>query len=104
MQPDRLQHASFYGRRKKSGSILLPPKAGSILEAVLYRGELPRADAAGVVGVGERHARRIVSALVERGVLASESQRAPLRLVFPASLASRWMPGLFPEKVNMRNE
>ena len=76
----------------------LPPKSGSILAAVLYRGELPRADAAGVVGVGERHARRIVSALVERGVLASQSPRAPLRLVFPAALASRWMPGLFPEK------
>jgi hypothetical protein len=26
--------------------------------------------------------------------------RAPLRLVFPATLASRWMPGLFPEKLN----
>jgi hypothetical protein len=26
------------------------------------------------------------------------SPRAPLRLVFPAALASRWMPGLFPEK------
>jgi hypothetical protein len=77
----------------------LPPNSGSILEAVLYRGELPRADAAGVVGVGERHARRIVSALTERGVLAAESSRAPLRLVFPAGLASRWMPGLFPEKV-----
>jgi len=50
------------------------------------------------VGVGERHARRMVSALLERGVLASESPRAPLRLVFPAALASRWMPGLFPEK------
>jgi hypothetical protein len=78
--------------------------AYSILEAVLYRGELPRADAAGVVGAGERHARRIVSALVERGVLASEGPRAPLRLVFPAALASRWMPGLFPEKVNMPNQ
>jgi hypothetical protein len=66
---------------------------------VLYRGELPRADSAGVVGVGERHARRIVSALIARGVLASESSRAPLRLVFPAGLASRWMPGLFPERI-----
>jgi hypothetical protein len=32
------------------------------------------------------------------GLLASQSPRAPLRLVFPAALASRWMPGLFPEK------
>jgi hypothetical protein len=32
-------------------------------------------------------------------VLTSESTRAPLRLAFPAALAHRWMPGLFPEKI-----
>jgi Fic family protein len=104
MQPDRLRTRILLWAEEEIRLDTLPPKAGSILEAVLYRGELPRGDAAGIVGVGERHARRIVSALVERGVLASESSRAPLRLVFPASLASRWMPGLFPEKVNMHNE
>jgi hypothetical protein len=76
----------------------LPPKSGAILEAMLYRGELPRGDAAGIVGTGDRQARRVVSALIDRGVLVSESTRAPLRLAFPAALASRWMPGLFPEK------
>ena len=44
---------------------------------MLYRGELPRGDAAGVVGAGERHARRIVSALVERGVRSPPTARAP---------------------------
>jgi len=42
-------------------------------------------------------ARRVVSTLVDKGVLASDNSRAPLRLVFPAALAGRWMPGLFPE-------
>ena len=37
-------------------------------------------------------------ALIDRGVLISESTRAPLRLVFPAGLASRWTPGVFPER------
>jgi Fic family protein len=101
MQPDRLRTRILLWAEEEIRVGTLPPKSGSILEAMLYRGELPRADAAGVVGAGERHARRIVSALIERGVLASESPRAPLRLVFPAALASRWMPGLFPEKVNM---
>ena len=76
----------------------LPVKSENILEAVLYRGELPRGGAAGVVNTGDRQARRVVSALLEHGVLASDSPRAPLRLVFPAQLASRWMPGLFPDK------
>jgi hypothetical protein len=76
----------------------LPAKSGAILEALLYRGELPRGDADAVVGTSERQGRRIVSALLEKEVLTSESTRAPLRLAFPAILASRWMPGLFPEK------
>jgi len=38
-----------------------------------------------------------VSALAERRVLSSESTRAPLTMIFPAALAARWMPGLFPE-------
>jgi hypothetical protein len=63
----------------------------------LYRGELPLADIAGFVEATEPHG-RIVAALMEKGVLASDNPRASLRLVAPATLASRWMPGLFPEK------
>jgi hypothetical protein len=65
---------------------------------LLYRGELPRGDVAAITGTGERQARRIVSALIAAGVLASDSPRAPLRFVFPASTAGRWMPGLFPDQ------
>ncbi|PWQ93245.1 Fic family protein [Leucothrix pacifica] len=75
----------------------LPQKSGMVLEAVLYRGELHRGDVAGILGTGDRNARRITSALLERGVLVSKSVRAPLLLNFPAALAARWMPGLFPE-------
>lgn len=76
----------------------LPSKAGNVLEAVLYRGELPRGEVAGLLGTSDRHARRVVSALIERGVLTSESTRGALHIAFPAELASRWMPGLFPER------
>jgi hypothetical protein len=69
------------------------------LEAALYRGELARGDAAAAVGTGDRQARRIVAALLEKEVLVSDSSRAPIRLAFPAALASRWMPGLFPDRV-----
>ncbi|TXS92190.1 Fic family protein [Parahaliea maris] len=75
----------------------LPPKSANVLEAVLYRGELFRADVPGIVGTGERQARRVVSALVSAGVLQSASSRAPLYIAFPARLAGRWMPGLFPD-------
>jgi Fic family protein len=77
----------------------LPLKASAVLEALLYRGELPRGDVAALLGTGDRHARRVVAALVSRGVLVSSGPREPLRLAFPAALASRWMPGLFPGQI-----
>ena len=97
VQPDRLRARIMQWADEEIRLGTLPPKSGSILEAVLYRGELPRADADTVVGTGPRQARRMVSALVEKGVLRSDSSRAPLRLAFSARLASRWMPGLFPD-------
>jgi Fic family protein len=100
MQPDRLRTRILLWAEEEIRLHHLPPRSGSVLEAVLYRGELQRGEVAGIVGTQERHARRVVSALVGRGVLVADSSRAPLRLVFPAALASRWMPGLFPEKTD----
>jgi Fic family protein len=98
MQPDTLRTRILLWAEEQIRLDRLPPKSGALLEAVLYRGKLPRGDIAGIVGTGERQARRVVSGLTEQGVLVSDSSRAPLRLAFPAVLASRWMPGLFPEK------
>lgn len=98
MQPDRLRTRILLWAEEEIRLGLLPQKSGAILEATLYRGELPRGETPGITGGSERTARRAVSALIEAGVLTSESSRAPLKLVFPAALASRWMPGLFPEQ------
>jgi Fic family protein len=99
-RPDRLRARILVWAEEEIRLGHLPAKSGSVLEALLYRGEIPRGEAQNIVGTGERQARRVVSALVEAGVLTAESPRAPLRLVFPATLASRWMPGLFPEKMD----
>jgi Fic family protein len=96
MQPDQLRTRILTWADEEVRLNNLPPKANNILEALLYRGELPRGEAAAIIGTGERQARRVVSALINLGVVTSESTRAPLRLAFPAALASRWMPGLFP--------
>jgi Fic family protein len=97
-QPDRLRDRILLWVEEELRAGTLPQKAGRILEAILYRGELPRGDVPELLGASDRHARRIVSALIERDVLVSDSTRAPLRLAFPAKLAPRWMPGLFPER------
>lgn len=98
VQPRRLRDRILLWREEEVRADTLPPKAGRILEAILYRGELPRGEVPELLGASERNARRIVAALAEHGVIVSENTRAPLRLVFPARLASRWMPGLFPEQ------
>ncbi len=98
MQPDQLHTRILLWAEEEIRMGKLPAKSGAILEAVLYRGEIPRADTPGIFEISQRSASRFVSALTDRGVLTSESTRAPLRLAFPAALASRWMPGLFPER------
>lgn len=97
VQPDRLRARIRMWAEEEARLDKLPPKAGLVLDAILFRGELPRGDVPDIVGTGERQARRIVSVLQEFGVVTSESTRAPLKISFPATLAGRWMPGLFPE-------
>jgi Fic family protein len=98
MQPETLRTRILLWAEEATRLDHLPAKSRSILEALLFRGELPRGDVAEIVGTGERQARRVVAALAEQGVLVSESAKAPFRLAFPAVLASRWMPGRFPEQ------
>jgi len=98
VQPNRLRDRILLWVEEKVRADTLPQKAGRILEAILYRGELPRGEVPELLGASDRHARRVVAALIDRGVVVSDSTRAPLRLAFPAKLASRWMPGLFPDR------
>lgn len=102
MQPDQLRPRILLWADEEIRLGKLLPKSGAILEALLYRGRLPRADTPKILGTGDRQARRVVSALTDAGVLVSDSTRAPLRLAFPAALAARWMPGLFPERSDSR--
>ena len=98
MMPDRLVNRILLWTEEEIHAGELPPQSRIIMRNVLYRGEIPRGEVTRLLGSSPRHARRITSALLKRGILVSQSTRAPLRLAFPAELASRWLPGLFPEK------
>jgi Fic family protein len=97
LQPARLRDRIRIWTEEEIRAGDLPSKAGVVLDAVLYRGVLPRGEVSSLLGASERQARRVTSALLARDVLVSQSSRAPLHLALPAKLASRWMPGLFPE-------
>ena len=60
----------------------------NVLEAVLYRGELPRGDVGALLGTSYRHARRVIAALVGRNVLVSGGPRVPIPLAFPAAFGT----------------
>jgi Fic family protein len=97
VQPERLRARIQLWADEEHRLHRLPAKAAAVLEAILFRGEVSRQDVRIVTNTGERQAGRISSALLSRGVVTSESNSGPLRLVFSADLAPRWLPGLFPE-------
>ena len=64
----------------------LPPKSGTVLEALLYRGELPR-------GENLRHHRRAANRTRRvRQSLQRNLARRPARISYPSPGASRSMP------------
>ncbi|MEH6523847.1 Fic family protein [Sulfitobacter sp.] len=98
MKPDRLRDRILIWAEEEIRAGTLPTRSDVVLRAVLLQGSITRADVVALLGVTERTARRVTSALLEIGALQSESTRAPLQLAFPAKLAGRWMPGLFPNE------
>lgn len=75
------------------------PEAFNIIEAVLFRGELNRGDAARISGLKERSARQLLSTLTEHGLLGSKTPKGPVSLIFPSESLDILFPNLFPASV-----
>ncbi len=97
IQPNELRERILIWAEEAIRLNKLPQKSNIVLEAILYRGELQRNEIANILNISERSARRITAVLLEQGILFSESHKTSFHLAFPATLASRWMPGLFPD-------
>lgn len=97
--PDKLRNRIFAWANEEIKAKTLLPQSLTILERLLYQGELAREEITSMFDVTPRQARRYVESLTDLGVLVSETTRAPYHLAFPAKLAPQWMPGLFPEKL-----
>jgi Fic family protein len=76
----------------------LPPKSSRVLDAILFKGSLPKSEVADVLGQSDRSARAATNALSKHGINTSAGVRADWQLAFPAKLAPRIAPGLFPEQ------
>ncbi|MEM6603014.1 MAG: Fic family protein [Pseudomonadota bacterium] len=99
IEPQKLHTRILLWVREAIAMDVLPKRSDLVMEVILHRGEINRSDVAHITGVTDRHARRITSALINQEVVTSGGPRSPLTLSFPARLAYRWMPGLFPEQV-----
>ena len=98
IQPKKLTARIIVWAKEEIALKNLAPKSDLILEAMLYKGELQRSDIKEILNTGDRNARRATAMLIAQDVFTSTSTKAPLKIAFPAKLASRWMPGLFPEQ------
>ena len=67
-----------------------------ILREALLTGEVPRGRTGEITGYGERMARNVVSDLIKKGYLKSETTRSLLVLSFPIDTVERWFPRLYP--------
>lgn len=80
----------------------LPRGSFMVLREAALNGEVERGRVPSLTGYEERAARMVTAALVDRGMLMSPSSRAPLRLGFPADVAERWFPHLYPVDAGTR--
>ena len=74
----------------------------AVLREAMISGEVERSNIPSLTGYEERGARNVTAALVQRGILTASSHRAPLRLAFPADVAERWFPNLYPANAGSR--
>lgn len=74
----------------------MPKRSFAILREALLAGDVSRGRAGDITGYGERMARYVVSDLLKKGYLKSESTRSPLAHAFPIDAVERWFPRLYP--------
>lgn len=74
----------------------LPKGSSLLLREALIAGEFARGQAAELTNYQERQARTVLSALLQAGLLTSDTERGKVRLAFPATVVDRWLPRLYP--------
>ena len=82
----------------------LDTRVAPVLEHAVLFGQVPRAAVPGLLGVGDRQARRLMQPLVARGLLHG-AKDAPLRIAFPLGESERLFPHLWaPAGVAMHDD
>ncbi len=85
-------------RRARHGA---PEELSSLLRGVFLQGEVTRSEAAWMLGMPERTARRAMGDLLKDRLLVTDGPGQPLRLGFPVAHVGYYFPRLYPEGVEL---
>ncbi len=95
MKPDALRRRIMRWTRDEEDATRLPPMATRAMEILLHTGQLERAEVPPLLGLKERQAARVMSALNTAEAIKSSHTRAPWTLNLSARLAPAWVPSLY---------
>jgi len=96
LEPAELQRRIELYVQEEEHAERLPKRSFIVLREALVSGEVERGRVYRLLETSDRTARRVVNPLIEKGLLVSASNRAPLRLGFPIDVVERWFPRLYP--------
>jgi Fic family protein len=96
LEPNHLLRRMRFHVEEEMQAGNLPKGSFSILREALLTGDVPRGRTGEITGYGERMARNVVSDLLKKGYLKSETTRSPLVLSFPIDAVEQWFPRLYP--------
>ena len=96
LEPAELQRRIELYVQEEEHAERLPKRSFIVLREALLSGEVERGRVYRLLETSDRTARRVVNPLIEKGLLVSASNRAPLRLGFPIDVVERWFPRLYP--------
>jgi Fic family protein len=98
LEPSELQRRIELYVREEEEAERLPKRSFAVLREALLSGEVDKGRVPRLIDMSERTARRVISALVEKRLLVTESHKAPLRLGFPIDVVDRWFPNVYPQQ------
>jgi Fic family protein len=80
----------------------LQKESAYILREVCLRGSVPRGDALRVTGLPERSARRVLTELLKRNLLVSDTPKGHIRIRFSLAETALLFPRLYPDDVESK--
>ena len=96
LEPEELlRRIEFYARDEIDAGHLLRGSSQLLREALLAE-EFERGRAAEITGYADRQARSVLTELVAKGLLVSDTPKGEVRLGFPIDVVERWFPKLYP--------